>query len=83
MNEFTGIKREGHGFYGIWINGQIVGNAHNPKDAAAKFAKEEARAAMNAQRDASTAAWKAKQAQVEYSKSQAQLETLCPNFYSL
>ncbi len=79
MDNFTGVKREGHGFYGIWINGQIVGNAHNPKAAQEKFAKEEARAAMNAQRDASTAAWKAKQ----YSKSQAQLEAICPDFYTL
>jgi hypothetical protein len=79
MEKFNGVKREGHGFYGVFINGERVTFAHNPKAAQEKFAKEEARAAMNAQRAASVAAWKAGQV----SKSQAQLEAICPDFYTL
>ncbi len=55
--DYTGVKREGHGFYGIYIAGVLTTTAHNPKDAAAKLEKEVARAAMNAQRAASVAAW--------------------------
>lgn len=83
MDQFTGVKHEAKGFYGVFINGQRVTYASNPRDAATKLAKEEARAQMNAQRDASTAAWKAKNGAVEYSKSQSQLEAACPDFYSL
>ncbi len=57
MEKFTGVKREGHGFYGVFINGERVTFAHNPKAAKEKLAKEEARAAMNAERAASVAEW--------------------------
>lgn len=55
--EFTGVKREGHGFYGIYIAGVLTTMAHNPKAAQAKFDKEVARAQMNAKRAASVAEW--------------------------
>lgn len=61
--EFTGVKREGHGFYGVFINGERVTFAHNPKAAQAKFEKETARAQMNAERAASVAAWEYNQAE--------------------
>ena len=79
----NGIRKEGHGYYGIWINGEIVASAHNPKDAQAKFAKEEARAQMNAQRDASNTAWEAKRDAAQYSMTESQVEEICPDFYTL
>ncbi len=57
MDKFTGVRREGHGFYGIYIAGVLTTTAHNPKAAQEKLAKETARAAMNAQRAASVAEW--------------------------
>ncbi len=63
MEKFTGVRREGHGFYGIYIAGVLTTTAHNPKAAKAKFEKEEARAKMNAERAASVAAWQYAQAE--------------------
>lgn len=63
MEKFNGVRKEGHGFYGVFINGERVTFAHNPKAAQAKFEKETARAQMNAQRAASVAAWEYAQAE--------------------
>ena len=67
MGKFTGVRKEGRGYYVAWINGEIAGSASNPTAAQAKFEKELDRAQMNAQRDASTAAWKSQRAEIEYS----------------
>lgn len=70
MDNFTGVRKEGRGYYVAWINGEISGSASNPAAAQAKFEKEVARAQMNAQRAASNAAWEARRAEcaeVEYS----------------
>lgn len=79
MNQFTGVTREGRGYYTIWINGDALATAKNPTEAAAKLDKELNRHAVNAEREVSNAAWAAP----KYSKSQMQLETQCPDFYSL
>jgi hypothetical protein len=65
------IRKDGKGFYGIYIAGELVTVANNPAQAQEKFAKETARAQMNAQRATSVATWNAQQverAEVEYSR---------------
>ena len=79
MNQFTGVTRETRGGYTIWVNGDALATAKNPTEAAAKLDKELNRHAVNATREVNNAAWEAS----KYSKSQAQLETQCPDFYSV
>ena len=67
MESFTGVKREGKGFYVVYINGEDEGHATNPQLAAAKLEKQIARAEANAQRDASMAAYMTQRVEVEYS----------------
>lgn len=57
MENFTGVKKKAHGFYAIYIAGEMVTFAKNPKAAKEKLAKEETRAQMNAQRAAAQTAW--------------------------
>lgn len=64
---FSGVRKEGRGYYVAWLNGEIVGSAPNMAAAKEKFNKQVERAQMNAQRDAATAAWSAKRAEIEYS----------------
>ncbi len=66
--EFTGVKKEGRGFYVVYVNGEDEGHATNPAAAAAKLEKQIARFEMNAQRDASMAAYMTQRAEVEYSR---------------
>lgn len=56
MEKFNGVRKEGRGYYSIWLNGKVLGSASNPTQAQEKFAKEVARAQMNAERAASNAA---------------------------
>ena len=67
MQKFTGVTREGRGYYTVWVNGDALATAKNPAEAAAKLDKELNRHAVNATREVSNASWAAERAEREYS----------------